>query len=273
MNSYPTDLLVEVDWLKQNLDDPHPTGTFSLRVLDVRANDPRLPVGYRMGHIRHAIELDISREFFVYAQGKTELAAAELIAEALAQRGIANDTPLVIYDEWTGQLATFAFWVLRYIGHRDLKILHGGWAAWKNSGGETTREIPQFAPEEYTAHPSPDVRATADWIQENAARPDILLLDVRSSGEYQMGHIPGAVNLPWDSSLEMRTQTFKNASTLQEQLEAVGATPDKEIVAYCASGARSSHTFTTLQLLGYSRVRNYDGSMHDWYQARGLPIE
>jgi thiosulfate/3-mercaptopyruvate sulfurtransferase len=88
-----------------------------------------------------------------------------------------------------------------------------------------------------------------------------------------MGHIPGAVNLPFDFSLDMKTQTFKETATLKAELEGVGATPDKEIVAYCASGARSSHMFTTLQLLGYPRVRNYDGSMNDWYQMRGLDIE
>ncbi len=125
----------------------------------------------------------------------------------------------------------------------------------------------------YVARQDDNARATAEWIQANADRSDVVLLDVRTEGEYAMGHIPGAINLPYDFSLEMKTQKFKDASTLKGELETVGVTPDKEIVAYCASGARSSHMFTTLQLLGYPRVRNYDGSMNDWHQMRGLVLE
>ena len=267
MSDYPADILVEVEWLSHHLDDPQ------MRLLDVRAGDPRLPMGYRMGHIPQAVALDVGRDFFVFAHGARQLGEPAQIALALAQRGIANDTRVVIYDEWTGQLAAFTYWVLRYVGHRDIKILHGGWAAWQSSKGETTREAPQFAPGAYHARQDDNARATAEWIQANAERPDVLLLDARTEGEYAMGHIAGAVNLPFDFSLEMRTQTFRDAAALKAELEAVGATPDKEIVVYCASGARSSHMFTTLQLLGYPRIRNYDGSMTDWYEIRGLAVE
>ncbi|MDE3090962.1 MAG: sulfurtransferase [Chloroflexota bacterium] len=267
MSDYPADILVDVGWLSQHLTDPN------TRLLDVRASDPRLPVGYRMGHIPGAVALDVGRDFFVYADGVMQLAAPDRIADVFARHGMANDTRVVIYDEWTGQLAAFTYWVLRYLGHRDVKILHGGWAAWRNNQGEVTREVPPIAPATYRAQPNDDARATAEWIQANAGRPDVFLLDTRTEEEYAMGHIPGAVNLSYDFSLEMRTQTFKDAAVLRALLEAIGATPDKEIVAYCASGARSAHMFATLQLLGYPRVRNYDGSMADWYQLRGLPVE
>ncbi len=267
MSDYPADILVDAAWLTQHLADPN------TRVLDVRASDPRLPMGYRTGHISQAVALDVRRDFFVFDDGAMELASPDRVAQVLAQRGVANDTRIVIYDEWTGQLAAFTFWILRYVGHRDIKILHGGWAAWQQFKGAVTRDVPQFAPAVYHAQPDDAARASADWIQANTARPDLVLLDARSEGEYSMGHIPSAVNLPYDFSLEMRTQMFKDAATLRAQLEAVGATPDKEIVVYCASGARSAHMFTTLQLLGYPRVRNYDGSMHDWAEARGLPME
>jgi thiosulfate/3-mercaptopyruvate sulfurtransferase len=267
MSDYPADLLVDAAWLNQHLND------LNTRILDVRASDLRLPMGYRMGHVPRAIALDVGRDFFVFDDGAVRLASPDQIAQALTQRGIANNTQIVIYDEWTGQLATFTYWVLRYVGHRDIKILHGGWAAWQSSKGAVTRDAPQIVPAMYRAQPNDGVRATAEWIQANAERSDVFLLDARTEGEYAMGHIPGAANLPYDFSLEMRTQTLKDAAGLRVQLDAVGATPEKEIVAYCASGARSSHMFTTLQLLGYPRVRNYDGSMHDWAEARGLPIE
>jgi thiosulfate/3-mercaptopyruvate sulfurtransferase len=268
MSEYPNgNMLVEVDWLKQHLQDS------TLRILDVRSSDPRLPMGYRMGHIPGAIALDPTREFYARTPHGRDVATSETIASALGSRGVTNDSKIVIYDEWTGQLAAMTYWVLRMIGHRDLHILHGGWAMWQKGGGIVTQDAPGFAAVEYRAERNENLRATAEWIQANDSRQDLLLLDVRSDGEYSMGHIPGAVNLSWDVVLDPQTQTFRDSATLRKQLELVGATPDKEIVAYCASGARSSHMFATLQLLGYPRIRNYNGSMMDWLQARGLPVE
>ncbi len=267
MNEYPNgELLIDAEWLKQNLNDPH------LRILDVRASDPRLPFGYRMGHIPGALALDPTRALIFSQNGAPGSASPEQIAQALGQRGLSSDLPIVVYDEWTGQLAALTFWVLRYVGHSNIRILHGGWAKWRAAGGPTTRDVPQVAPVEYHPHTDQNARATAEWIMQNAPRPNVLLLDVRTPDEYNMGHIPNAVNLPYDSSLDLHTQTFKQADVLMAQLQAAGVTPDKEIVTYCAAGSRSSHMFLTLQLLGYPHVRNYDGSMTDWYQVRRLPI-
>lgn len=268
MNEYPNgELLTDAEWLKLNLNDPH------LRILDVRASDARLPVGYRMGHVPGAFALDPTRAFFIFGNGAPDLASPAQIAQALGQCGISEDSPIVIYDEWTGQLATMTFWVMRYVGHKNVRILHGGWAMWRASGGPITRDVPSVAPVEYRPRTDQDARATAEWILDNNARPNVLLLDVRTPDEYNMGHIPNAVNLPYDASLELRTQTFKDADALSAQLRAAGVTPDKEIVTYCQSGSRSSHMFVTLQLLGYPHVRNYDGSMTDWYRVRRLPLE
>ncbi len=267
MSDYRDDVLVDIEWLKQHLDDAH------LRILDVRAGDPRLPFGYRMGHVPGAVALNVGRDFFVYGNGAPRLALADAIAHALARCGIANDTQVVIYDETTEQTAAIAFWVLRYVGHREVKILNGGWMAWSNDSGAVTRDAPKVTPAPYHASLDDATRATAEWIQENAERPDVLLLDARSPGEYAMAHIPGAVNLPYEFSLDPRTQTYKDAATLRAQLERVGAAPGKEIVVYCHIGSRASHLYATLQALGYPRVRNYDGSMADWFELRGLPVE
>jgi thiosulfate/3-mercaptopyruvate sulfurtransferase len=268
MGNYPNnELLVSVDWVQQQMQDP------DMRILDVRASDPRLPIGYRMGHLPGAIALDPTRDFFVFAGGAPGLAPADKIAQALGARGITNDTPVVIYDEWTGQLAALTYWTLRFVGHLKAKILHGGWALWRDSGGPITRDQPTLVPAVYVPHLNEHARATAEWIQANSTRNDVLLLDVRTPEEYQMGHIPGAVNLSYDGALDLKTQTFKDSQVLRQELEAVGATPDKEIVTYCAAGSRSAHMYTTLQLLGYPRVRNYDGSMTDWYHLRGLPVD
>lgn len=259
------DILIDAAWLREHL--------YQVKLLDVRASDPRLPIGYRMGHIPGAIALDPTRDFYVLEYSAPQLASVGEIANALGRQGVSSDSPIVIYDEWTGQLAALTYWIMRYVGHRDLRVLHGGWAEWKRSGGVVTREVPAFKQVDYAPQAQSHTRATAEWIQENANRPEVFLLDARTPDEFAMGHIPGARNLSYDAALDVRTQTFLDPEDIRRQLEEAGATPDKEIVTYCAAGARSAHMFLTLQLLGYKRVRNYEGSMTDWYHLRGLAIE
>jgi thiosulfate/3-mercaptopyruvate sulfurtransferase len=263
----PNDVLVSVDWLQERLSDP------LLRILDVRASDPRLPMGYRVGHIPNSIPFDLSRDAYDHSVGMPTLKSPEAIAQVLASRGISNDSRIVIYDENIGPLAATVYWLLKYLGHDPIRVLHGGWLAWQNAHGAVTREVPQFQPAMYTAQPDESQFGSAEWIQENAARSDVVLLDARTDGEYYSGHIPGAVNLSFDEAMNFSTQSLKDANELKQQFEAVGVTPDKEVVTYCASGARSSHTYLVLKSLGYPRVRNYKGSMMDWAQMRGMPVE
>ena len=261
MSTYPNDILVDAGWLKDQLADSN------LRILDTRG------VSSRLGHIPGAIALNPGRDFFVFANGRIDVAPPDKIAQALADHGVSNQSPVVLYDETNDQLVAIVYWMLRYVGHRDVKILRGGWRAWLESDGAESQGVPGVTRGEYRAQVNEEIRASAEWIQQNAERADILLLDARSVGEYARGHIPGAVNLPYESSFDFRTMMFKDAATLRAQLESVGATPDKEMVTYCHTGARSSLMFTVLELMGYPRVRNYVGSMADWHEMRGLPID
>jgi thiosulfate/3-mercaptopyruvate sulfurtransferase len=262
-----TPVLVSVEWLKENLSHPN------VRVVDARVSDPRLPMGYRMSHVPGAVPFDLNRDLYEMAPGGPRMRAADAIANILGARGIANDTTIVLYDEGTGPLAGTVFWLLKYLGHADVRVLNGGWHAWTNAQAPTTKEIPQTAPTVYRARVDETQHSTAEWIQENSARPDVVLLDTRMDSEYYMGHIPGAVNLSFDEAIDFASQRLKDRETLCAQFENVGATPDKEIVVYCGSGSRSAHTFMVLKSLGYPRVRNYKGSMMDWAHQRGLPLE
>ncbi|MBI5032254.1 MAG: sulfurtransferase [Chloroflexi bacterium] len=261
MNTYPSDLLVDSRWLVENLTNSN------LRILDVRG------MGYRLGHIPQAIALDLGRDFFIFAGRTVSSAPPEHIAQALSKLGVANDTTIVLYDDTNDQPVALAYWSLRHIGHRDVKILHGGFIGWRNAGSAVSHDVPSFTPSQYRPQINDDLVASAEWIQANENRADVLLLDVRSYGEYVNGHIPHAVNLPYDSSLNWQTMFFREAEKLRAQFESVGATPDKEIVVYCHTGMRSAHAFLTLSLMGYPRMRNYAGSMADWYETRQLPIE
>ncbi len=267
VESTDSQILVGVDWLKQNLNQRE------VRILDARVSDPRLPMGYRAGHIPNASPFDLNRDVYEMGYGLPRMKPPEAIAQLLGAHGISNDSTLVIYDESTGPLAGFVYWLLKYIGHQDVRVLNGGWHAWQKANAPVTREVPQFQPCPYVVQVDPGQRSTAEWIQEQAQRNDLVLLDARSDGEYYMGHIPGAVNLSFDAAIDYSNQMLKSPEELKRQFEEVGVVPDKEIVAYCGSGSRSAHTYLVLKALGYPRVRNYDGSMMDWAQKRRLPIE
>ncbi len=260
-------VLVSVDWLQSHLNDPQ------LRVIDARVSDPRLPMGYRSSHIPGAVPFDLNRDMYESTPSGPQIQSFDKIARTLGERGIANDSTIVLYDEGTGPLAGTVYWLLKYMGHDDVRVLNGGWHAWTQANAPTTKDVPQVQPTTYTPHLDETQHSTAEWIQENSSREDVFLLDTRTEGEYYMGHIPGAANLSFDESIDFATQGLKDQAALCEQFERVGATPDKEIVVYCGSGARSSQSYMVLKSLGYPRVRNYKGSMMDWAQRRGLPLE
>lgn len=260
-------VVVSVPWLRENLTNP------KVRVLDARVSDPRLPMGYRSSHIPGAVPFDLNRDMYEMAPGGPRIKAFEAIAQTLGERGIANDSIIVVYDEGTGPLTGTVYWLLKYLGHDDLRVLNGGWHAWSQAGAPTTKDVPQVQPATYTARMDENQHSTAEWIQSNMDRDDLVLLDTRMDSEYYMGHIPGAVNLSFDEALDYQTQGLKDEAALRQQFEAVGATPDKEIVVYCGSGSRSAHSYLVLKSLGYPRVRNYKGSMMDWAHRRGLPLE
>lgn len=261
------DIIVSVEWLKQRLQDPR------LRLLDTRVSDPRLPIGFRMGHIPGAIPFDLNHDVYELGPLGPRMKSPAAIAQVLSARGVGNDAMIVLYDEDTGPLAGTIFWLLKYLGHQEVHVLNGGWEAWKQAGGAITKEFPLLDPVPYVAKVDETQHSTAEWIQQNASRADVLLLDTRTDGEYYMGHIPGAVNLSFDAAIDYATHQLKDKRILLEQFSKVGATPDKEIVVYCSSGSRSAHTYLVLKALGYPRVRNYKGSMMDWVQTHGLPIE
>ncbi len=260
-------ILVSAPWLHEHLSDAN------VRVVDARVSDPRLPMGYKASHIPGAVPFDLNRDMYEMAPGGPRVKAAEALAHILGQRGIANDSTIVLYDEGTGPLAGTVYWLLKYLGHADVRVLNGGWHAWQQAGAPTTQDIPRVQPMTYTARVDENQHSTAEWIQANIDRDDMVLLDTRMDSEYYSGHIPGAVNLSFDEAIDFPTQGLKDADVLRAQFESVGVTPDKEIVVYCGSGARSAHSYLVLKSLGYPRVRNYKGSMMDWARQRGLPLE
>lgn len=274
------DVLVTTEWVAENL-----ANTDKIRL--VESNEDVLL--YSTGHIPNAVHIDWVAD--LNDAVRRDYLSEEEFAALMARNGIANDTTVVFYGDKNNWWATYAFWVFKLFGHADCRIMDGGRQKWLAEGRETTKEVPSFPATEYKATARADykIRAFRDQVMEhiNANQP---LVDVRSPQEYKGellhmpgspqegalrgGHIKGAVNVPWSKAV-YEDGTFKTADDLRELYEeGQGLSPDKNVIAYCRIGERSSHTWFVLHyLLGYPNVRNYDGSWTEWGNLVGVPIE
>ncbi|HYB73692.1 MAG TPA: sulfurtransferase [Candidatus Sulfotelmatobacter sp.] len=255
-------LLVDAAWLRVRLGDP------GLRVVDLRA-----PREYAGGHVPGAVNLRVEE------MGGTAVPALE---ERLGRAGIAPDHTVVLYDDQSGLPASRLFLTLEYLGHDRVHILDGGFPAWSAAGGALTRDLPRHPAAAYRARPRPDLIAGKADVLAGLGRPDRVLVDARSEAEFRGrdvraargGHIPGARHVEWTENLQRgAVPVWLSARELAALYRAAGVTPDKEVITYCQTHSRASHTFFTLRLLGYRRLKAYLGSWEEWGNDPALPVE
>jgi thiosulfate/3-mercaptopyruvate sulfurtransferase len=217
----------------------------------------------------------------------------EGFAELMRHKGISNDTTVVLYGDKSNWWAAYAFWFFKYNGHRDVRLMNGGRQKWVAEGKPMSDEKPSPEPGAYRVeYRDESIRAyAADVLQHLLKVRDGTgaLVDVRSPAEFsgeklhmpeypqegalRGGHIPGAANIPWAKAVQ-EDGTFKPVEALRSLYEGEGVTPDRDVVAYCRIAERSSHSWFVLKyLLGYPKVRNYDGSWTEWGNMVGVPIE
>jgi thiosulfate/3-mercaptopyruvate sulfurtransferase len=270
--------IVDADWVEAHLNDPN------VRLIEVDVDTS----AYEQGHIPGAVGFNWQKE--LQDQVIRAPISKEQLEELLSRAGVSNDTTIVLYGDNNNWFAAWAFWLLKYYGHKDVRLLDGGRVKWLAEKRPLTTEVPSYPRSEYHAEePHREVRAFRDEVLSRLGKSGVALVDVRSPGEYsgellappnlpqegaqRGGHIPGAVNVPWASAVR-EDGTFKSADELRSIYESKGVTPDKEVIAYCRIGERSSHTWFALRyLLGYPDVRNYDGSWTEWGSLVGVPIE
>lgn len=272
--------LVETDWLAQHLSDP------SVRV--VESNEDVLL--YDTGHIPGAVHIDWRRD--LQDPLVRDYISPKAFAELCARNGISPETTVVFYGDKSNWWACYALWAFRLFGHAKVRILNGGRDKWVAEKRALTRDKVQVSPASY---PVPVKRLDAEIraFYEDAlacSQGKKPLIDVRSPGEFKGeithmpeypqegvlrgGHIPGAKSVPWKTAVK-EDGTFKSPEELAKiYLEGCQLAPDKEVVAYCRIGERSSHTWFVLSyLLGLKKVRNYDGSWTEWGNRVRAPIE
>ncbi len=273
------EVLVSTDWVASHLNDP------SVRI--VEADEDVLL--YEVGHIPGAVKLDWHTE--LQDPVERDFVHREAFGRLMEEKGISNDTTVVLYGDRNNWYATYTFWLFKMYGHQDVRVMDGGRTKWEKEGRPWDRAAATPAPGTYTA-PEPDfsIRAFRDetYRQMEANKP---LIDVRSPAEYKGellhmvdypqegaqrgGHIPTAKNIPWSTAANPEDGTFKSAPELRAiYTENNNISPDQEVISYCRIGERSSHTWFVLKyLLGYPNVKNYDGSWTEWGNLVGAPIE
>lgn len=271
--------LVTTDWVAAHLNDP------TIRLIE--SNEDILL--YEQGHIPGAIQIDWVGD--LNDRVRRDYLDRQHFAELMQRYGINNDTMLVFYGDKNNWWATYAFWVFQLFGHVNARVMDGGRAKWIAEGRPLSKDKPVFTASQYQAPERNDtkIRAFRDEVMGHlqAKRP---LVDVRSPKEFsgemlhmeaypqegalRGGHIPGARNVPWAQAVR-EDGTFKSADELRAIYEnREGLNADQDVITYCRIGERSSHSwFVLTYLLGYTHVRNYDGSWTEWGNLVNAPIE
>jgi len=277
-NGYAKPVLVTTDWLAEHLNDDN------VVIAEVDEN----PDLYDEGHIPGAVKLHWRDD--LQDPVERDLVDKPTFERLLGERGIANDTTLVLYGDKNNWFAAYAYWYVKIYGHGDVRILDGGRQKWADEAREFTTETPQPQQADYKANERDEsIRTYRDSVKAQIGEQSKALVDVRSPQEYagdliappgyeqegaqRAGHIPTAASIPWATAVR-DDGTFKNADKLRELYEGKGVTPEKEVTAYCRIGERSAHTWFVLrELLGYETVKNYDGSWTEWGNLVDVPIE
>ena len=272
------EVLVTTDWVAQHGSDA------GIRLVEVDVDT----AAYDEGHISGAVGLNWQTQ--LCDQVRRDILTKEQFEQLCQDNGISNDTTVIFYGDNNNWFATYALWQFRYYGHDEskLKVMDGGRQKWIDEGRDLVTDTSSPAATDYKAKfPDDNVRATKDHVLPTLEQGIVNLVDVRSPAEFsgeiiappglpetaqRPGRIPGAANIPWATAVA-DDGTFKSYDELKEIYEGAGVDPDKETVAYCRIGERSSHTWFALKyLLGYEKVRNYDGSWTEWGNLVGAPI-
>ena len=272
-----TDALVSPEWARDRIGDP------GVRFVEVDVDT----TAYEQAHIPGAIAWDWTTQ--LADSLRRDLASRDDFSRLLRRSGIDRDTHIVLYGDNNDWFAAWAYWQLKLFGWEKVSLIDGGRRYWLDNGFPITTDTPSYGETNVQLpEPSFELRAYRDDILPRLGDASLVLVDVRSPAEFngeviappgmtetaqRAGHIPGAISQPWAQAVQ-EDGRFKSLDDLRALYASKGVTSDRDVIAYCRIGERSSHTWFVLhELLGFSRVRNYDGSWTEWGSMVGVPIE
>ena len=284
--------LVDCDWLAVHSDAP------DLRIVECTSQLPNyfedsadqgleLESGrplFEEAHIVGATYVDLLHELsdrsktnFMYA-----MPSAERFEQVMSAIGVGPDTAVVLYDRGMNSWAARVWWMLRYFGFSNAAVLDGGWTAWESRGLPTSTEPSSYPPTTFVASENPQLIATKESVLKMINDPKGCLITALDPDEFagrpphryeRPGRIPGSVNVPFSTTVNLETQHFSDDEALQQQFENVGALNKEHVVAYCGGAIAASNTVFALTRLGVKNVALYDGSLTEWTSDPDLPME
>ncbi|HNQ74450.1 MAG TPA: sulfurtransferase [Verrucomicrobiota bacterium] len=273
------EVLVETDWVKQHLGKP------GIKLVEIDVDSK----AYAAGHIPGAVGFNWQTQ--LQDQLRRDIISKTAFEQLLGAAGITPDDTVILYGDNNNWFAAYGFWLFKIYGHKDVRLMNGGRIKWLNeTDKELTTEVPQITPTQYRASgPDLSLRTLLPELLKQQPNQTCNLVDVRSPDEFtgkviappgmtetaqRGGHIPGAKGIPWSTAVGANG-TFKSADELRAiYLDKNAVDPNKETIAYCRIGERSSHTWFVLKyLLGLNNVKNYDGSWTEYGSIVGAPIE
>jgi thiosulfate/3-mercaptopyruvate sulfurtransferase len=272
------DVLVDTAWLEQHVDGS------DIAIVEVDEDTS----AYDKDHIPNAISIDWANE--LHDLPRRDFISRDQLADLLGKKGISADQTIVLYSGNNNWFAAYAYWLFKLRGVDRVKLLNGGRKKWELESRLLTPDLPQSDQATFAiGAEAPDLRIFRDEVMERVRSGGEAWVDVRSPEEFRgellapphlpqeqaqvPGHIPGASNITWSKAVN-EDGTFKSADELKQLYEAEGITADRDVVAYCRIGERSSHSWFVLrELLGFNKVRNYDGSWTEYGSLVGVPIE
>lgn len=279
-NYFNKDVLVTTAWVNEHLADP------KVRVAEVDY-DPL--ANYTSGHVPGAVLFDWRKD--LNDQTSRDLLSKSQLEALFGANGISNDTTLVLYGDFNNWFAAYAFWDFAYYGVKNVKLMDGGRKKWLLDDLPVTKDVPSYSPATFRASgPDNSIRVFKEDVLSSISKKGRVMVDVRSPKEFtgevlappeyptehaqRGGHIPGAKNIPWAQAVNDADGTFKTPDELRQLYESKGVTRDRDVITYCRIGERSAHSWFVLKyLLGYPKVRNYDGSWTEWGNSVRLPVE
>ncbi|MEM9923025.1 MAG: sulfurtransferase [Cyanobacteria bacterium P01_D01_bin.50] len=275
LNYVHPEVIVDTQWLDDHLNDE------KVRIVEVAVNPQAIPREVIPGAVMWNPFTDLMLPDYKVNFDKAN------IEKLLSHSGIENNSTVIVYGELAA-VGGWIFWLLKVFGHQDVRILNGSRSKWIAEKRPLAQIKTVATPTQYCAQqPDANLRALYEEVRNSINQVDSAIVDVRTPQEYsgewfydkppengeRTGHIPGALHVYYESTLN-EDGTLKPIEELRKIYESKGITPDKNIIPYCAVGARSAHTWFVLKyLLGYPNLRNYDGSWNEWSRIADAPIE
>jgi len=273
-------VITDTEWVSKNISNK------AIRIVEVDY-DPEN--AYKQGHIQGASLIWWKRD--INDPIRRDILSKAQFEDLMSRNSITPESEVILYGDFNNWFAAFVFWIFKYYGHKNVKLMNGGRKKWELEKKPYTKDESQIQKTTYTSLPPDEgLRAYLFDVRRAIDRQDTVLVDVRSPKEFtgeitappeypmehaqRGGHIPKANNIPWATAVNDADGTFKSVNDLKQIYESKGVTPDKDVICYCRIGERSSHSWFVLKyLLGYPQVRNYDGSWTEWGNMIGNPVE